>query len=158
MSEVSTAPPSPTMSFVRCISSECESVIDSPREEESEHTIEEKGIMWTVTRGTPPSLENLESSLTEVKALYRVKLGKDVDAVEEDGISWMVTRGAPPSIEKLESSLTEVKALYRAKFGKDVDAVEEDGISWLVTRGAPPSIEKLESSLTEVKALYRAKS
>merc|ERR1740120_347947 len=157
MSEVSTAPPSPTMSFVRCISSECESVIDSPREEESEHTIEEKGIMWTVTRGTPPSLEKLESTLTDVKALYRAKFGKDVDAVEEDGISWMVTRGAPPSIEKLESSLTEVKALYRAKFGKDVDGeyvVEQDGISWMVTRGAPPSIEKLESSLTEVKALY----
>merc|ERR1740120_691690 len=91
MSEVSTAPPSPTMSFVRCISSECESVIDSPREEESEHTIEEKGISWTVTRGSPPSIEKLESSLTDVKALYRAKFGKDVDGenvVEQDGISW----------------------------------------------------------------------
>merc|ERR1712238_587630 len=96
--------------------------------------------------------EKLESSPTEVKALYKAKLGKDVDAedsdseesehvVEKDGISWAVTRGAPPSIEKLESCLTEVKALYKAKFGKDVEvedsdsegsehAVEEVGISW----------------------------
>merc|ERR1740139_1002741 len=124
-----------------------------------------------VTRGASPSIEKLESSLTEVKALYKAKFGEDVDAeesehaVEKDGITWTVTRGASPSFEKLESSLTEVKALYKVKFGEDVDAedsdseesehaVEKDDITWTVTRGASPSIEKLESSLTEVKALY----
>merc|ERR1719203_2164788 len=71
MSEVSTAPPSPTMSFVRCISSECESAIDSPREEEeSEHVVEKEAICF--------------SSLTEVKALYKAKFGKDVEVEDSD--------------------------------------------------------------------------
>merc|ERR1712238_424725 len=121
--------------------------VEDSDSEESEHVVEKDGISWTVTRGAPPSIEKLESSLTEVKAFYKAKFGKDVDAeesehaVEKDGITWTVTRGASPSIEKLESSLTEVKALYKAKFGEDVDAeesehaVEKDGITWTVTRG-----------------------
>merc|ERR1719148_277215 len=141
MSEVSTAPPSPTMSFVRCISSERESVIDSEYgsailetaycsdSEEGEHAVEKEGIMWTVIRGAPPSIEKLESSLMDVKALIKAKFGKDVDAeasdnsegehaVEKEGIMWTVTRGAPPSIEKLESSLMDVKALYTGSLAR----------------------------------------
>merc|ERR550532_3160313 len=123
---------------------------------------EEDGIMWTVTRGAPPSISQLEDQLSDVKALYKAEFGEDVDSeceedeegsVEKDGVMWIVTRGAPPTMSQLEGQLSDVQALYEAKFGEDVDSegeedekdrVEKDGVMWIVTRGAPPTMSQLE--------------
>jgi hypothetical protein len=95
---------------------------------------EEDGVTWTVTRGAPPSMTQLEDRLSDVKALYKAKFGEDFDAedgedeggdAEEAGVTWTVTRGAPPSMSQLEDRLSDVKALYKAKFGDD-----KHGVMW----------------------------
>merc|ERR1712224_1070167 len=113
-------------------------------EEDEEETkyVEKDGLKWVVTRGSPPSMSQLEDQLAEVKSLYKAKYGEDVDEeeeedveeeedeqetkyVEKNGIKWVVTRGSPPSMSGLEDQLAEVKSLYKAKYGEDVDDEEE---------------------------------
>jgi len=148
---------------------------DSEDEEDGEGTVEKDGVLWTIARGLPPTISQLEDHLSDVKALYRAKFGEDVDSedreddkdtVEKDGVVWTIARGAPPTISQLEDCLSDVKALYRAKFGVDADSkddedgegtVEKDGVVWTIARGAPPTISQLEDCLADVKALYRAK-
>jgi hypothetical protein len=110
-----------------------EDVDDEDEEDEDEQeTVEKDGIKWVVTRGSPPTMSQLEDRLGDVKALYKAKFGEDVDdedeededeqeTVEKDGINWVVTRGSPPSMSQLEDKLAEVKALYAKKFGESVD-------------------------------------
>eukprot|EP00928_Gymnodinium_smaydae_P020498 TRINITY_DN1791_c0_g1_i4.p1 TRINITY_DN1791_c0_g1~~TRINITY_DN1791_c0_g1_i4.p1 ORF type:complete len:472 (+),score=100.80 TRINITY_DN1791_c0_g1_i4:103-1416(+) len=146
--------------------------------------VEEKyadGVMWTVTRGRPLSLETLSEKLDDVKELLERKCGP---AFMDD------FRGVPPSYETLEAKLDEVKALFNVQYGQDVDddcdeddldddqsieyedgikyivthgagpqpgKVEEkfvDGINWIVTRGRPLSADSLFERLDEVKELY----
>merc|ERR1719265_2531902 len=152
-------------------------------DEDEAKYVEKDGIKWVVTRGTPPTMSQLEEQLAEVKSLYKAKYGEDVDdeeeeeeddqeakCVEKDGIKWVVTRGSPPTLSQLEGRLAEVKSLYKAKYGGDVDEeeeededdqeakyVEKDGLKWIVTRGSPPTVSQLEGRLAEVKSLYKAK-
>merc|ERR1719335_910921 len=123
--------------------------LDDEEEEEDEQAdedetkyVEKDGITWTVTRGRPKTVSELEDMLTEVKSLYKMKYGEDVDDeeeeedeqadehrtkyVEKDGMTWVVTRGRPPTTSQLEDSLAEVKALYRTKYGEDLDDEEEE--------------------------------
>jgi len=102
--------------------------------EDDEGSVEKAGVRWTVTRGAPPSMSQLEDSLLDVKAMYEMKFGESVDSEdkkadegsdETDGVMWTVNRGAPPSISQLEKSLFAVKALYEAKYGEHVCAEEE---------------------------------
>jgi predicted phosphodiesterase len=152
-------------------------VDDEDEESENEQeTVEKDGMKWVVTRGSPPTMSQLEDRLADVKALYKAKFGEDVDdededeqdTVEKDGIKWVVTRGSPPTMSQLDDRLADVKALYKAKFGEDVDdedeeeedeseTVEKDGIKWVVTRGSPPTMSQLDDRLADVKALYKAK-
>merc|ERR1712159_782457 len=113
-------------------------------EQADEHetkNVEKDGVMWTVTRGRPPTVSQLEDQLAEVKSLYKTKYGEDVDDeeeeeeeqadehetkyVEKDGITWTVTRGRPPTTSQLEDMLAEVKSMYAMKYGEDVDDEEE---------------------------------
>merc|ERR1712224_280066 len=101
--------------------------------------VEKDGLKWVVTRGSPPSMSQLEDQLADVKSLFKAKYGEDVDDeedeeedeeetkyVEKDGLKWVVTRGSPPSMSKLEDSLAEVKSLYKAKYGEDLDDEEAE--------------------------------
>merc|ERR1719487_94620 len=104
--------------------------------------VEKDGVTWAVTRGRPPTTPELEDHLAEVKALYKMKYGKDVDDeedddeeqthehetnyVENDGIMCAVTRGRPPMMSELEDKLAEVKSLYKRKYGEDVDDEEDE--------------------------------
>merc|ERR1719326_2525473 len=128
--------------------------LDDDEDEEEEEAdeqetkyVEKDGVTWTVTRGRPPTMSQLEDQLAEVKSLYKMKYGEDVDDeedeedeqanehqtnyVEKDGISWVVTRGRPPTMIQLEDQLAEVKSLYKAKYGEDMydEEDEEDGSS-----------------------------
>ena len=40
--------------------------------------------MWTVTRGTLPSVPQLEDNLSNVKALYKVQFSRDIDRQDSD--------------------------------------------------------------------------
>merc|ERR1719316_2243917 len=94
---------------------------DMDDEEADEHEtkyVEKDGISWVVTRGRPPTMSHLEDQLAEVKSLYKMKFGEDVDDeedeedeqadehaiqyVEKDGVTWEVTRGHPPTLPQLE--------------------------------------------------------
>merc|ERR1712193_230013 len=103
--------------------------------------VEKDGVTWEVTRGRPPTMSQLEDKLVEVKSLYKMKYGEDVDDedeeeeqveeheiqhVEKDGVKWELTRGRPPTMSKLEAMLAEVKSLYKTKYGEDVDDEEEE--------------------------------
>merc|ERR1719487_974323 len=104
--------------------------------------VEKDGISWVVTRGRPPTMSQLDDQLAEVKSLYKMKYGEDVDDeddeedeqadehdtkyVELDGISWVVTRGRPPTMAHLEDQLAEVKSLYKTKYGEDVDDEDDE--------------------------------
>merc|ERR1719464_2505595 len=108
--------------------------LDSEEREDDGSSVDKDGTLWTVTRGAPPSMTQLEDRLSDVKALYKAMFGEDLDSeeeeddnrnVEKDGAMWTVTRGAPPSMPQLEDRLSDVKALYKARFGEDVDS--EDG-------------------------------
>merc|ERR1711937_32753 len=66
--------------------------VDDEEEEEddAEETkyVEKDGLKWVVTRGSPPSMSQLEDQLAQVKSLYKAKYGEDVDeeeSEEEDG-------------------------------------------------------------------------
>merc|ERR1712217_963580 len=123
------------LSYVRALyeAKFCEDV-DSEDREEDEGKVEKDGVPWIATRGVPPSISQLEESLSDAKALYEAKFGKDVHtedgeydegSVEKAGVRWTVKRGAPPSISQLEKSLFAVKALYEAKYGEHLCAEEE---------------------------------
>eukprot|EP00928_Gymnodinium_smaydae_P046403 TRINITY_DN30911_c0_g1_i1.p1 TRINITY_DN30911_c0_g1~~TRINITY_DN30911_c0_g1_i1.p1 ORF type:complete len:447 (-),score=81.61 TRINITY_DN30911_c0_g1_i1:290-1630(-) len=140
------------------------------------------GVMWTVTRGRPLSIEKLSEQLDEVKEMLDRKCGP---------ILTSDVRGAPPSYDALEMKLQEVKALFNIKYGQDVDEDADDaddldddqsivyedgvkyivthgagpqpstvevkfvdGINWVVTRGRSPSVDTLLERLEEVKRLY----
>merc|ERR1712134_81771 len=103
--------------------------VDDEEDEEEEQAenhaiqcVEKDGVTWEVTRGRPPTMSQLEDQLAEVKSLYKMKFGEDVDDeedeqaneheakyVEKDGISWVVTRGIAPTMSQLEDQLAEVK-------------------------------------------------
>merc|ERR1712217_703819 len=51
--------------------------------EDDEGSVEKDGVMWTVKRGAPPSISQLEKSLFAVKALYEAKYGEHICAEEE---------------------------------------------------------------------------
>merc|ERR1712003_513206 len=118
----------------------------------------EDSIIWNVTGGATPSTEQLEDSLSDVKALFKAKFGQDVDDSdtdsEEDGITWTVTRGVAPSAEQLESHLSDVKALFKAKFGQDLDNSDTDSEERNGTGAAALSAEQLGRSLAEVTAKH----
>merc|ERR1712167_395704 len=116
-------------------------------EQANEHNtklVEKDGVTWTVTRGYPPTMSQLDDKLAEVKSLYKTKYGEDVDDEEEeeeeqahehetklaekDGVTWAVTRGCPPTTSQLEDKLAEVKSLYKKKlkYAEDVDDEEEE--------------------------------
>merc|ERR1719507_2820891 len=108
--------------------------VDSEEREDDDANVDKDGAIWTVTRGAPPSMTQLEDRLSDVKALYKARFGEDVDFeereeedsnVDKDGVIWTVTRGSPPSMTQLEDRLSDVKALYKAKVGEPVDAEEE---------------------------------
>merc|ERR1719213_1474628 len=109
-------------------------------------SMSKNGITWAVTRGRPPTMLELEDKLAEVKSLYKMKYGEDVDneedddeeqlterkteCVDKDGLTWVVTRGRPPTMSELEDKLAEVKSLYKTKYGEDMDD-EEDEEWWI---------------------------
>eukprot|EP00933_Yihiella_yeosuensis_P005205 TRINITY_DN109680_c0_g1_i1.p1 TRINITY_DN109680_c0_g1~~TRINITY_DN109680_c0_g1_i1.p1 ORF type:complete len:710 (-),score=205.04 TRINITY_DN109680_c0_g1_i1:396-2525(-) len=154
--------------------------------QQSRYAYDEDGTLWTQTVGTgflkDHRIERLEYQLAEVREMYKVKYGEDVDeetnaektsfSYDEDGSLWVGTvgTGVPTDqrIEKLENQLAEVKDLYKQKYGEDVDtddrsrfAYDEAGTLWVQTigTGVPTDqrIEKLENKLAEVKDLYREK-
>merc|ERR1712193_387914 len=53
--------------------------VDDEEEEEddAEETkyVEKDGLKWVVTRGSPPSMSQLDDQLAQVKSLYRAKYG-----------------------------------------------------------------------------------
>merc|ERR1719453_1166840 len=67
-----------------------EDVDDEEAEEEEqadEHEtkyVEKDGLTWTVIRGRPPTMSQLEDKLADVKSLYKTKFGEDVDDEEEE--------------------------------------------------------------------------
>jgi len=162
-SVASSSMPAFPLGFVRMTSFELESVADEwnciEEEDESDenseeswprsaaHTIEqfeeeeavelanEESNFWSVTRGAAPSTEQLDTRLSDVKALFKAKFGEDVDedSDNEDSIVWSVTRGAAPTTEQLDTRLSDVKALFKAKFGEDVDECAEDSIGTATT-------------------------
>merc|ERR1719420_1016404 len=119
-----------------------EDLDDEEEEDEDDQDakyVEKDGMKWIVTRGSPPTMSQLEDRLAEAKFLYKAKYGEDVDDeeeeeedeqetkyVEKDGMKWVVTRGIPPTVSQLEDQLAEVKSLYKAKFGEDFDDEEEE--------------------------------
>merc|ERR1719408_860646 len=122
-----------------------EDVDDEEDEQADEHEtkyVEKDGISWVVTRGSPPTMSQLEDQLAEAKSMYKMKYGEDVDDeedeedeqpnehqtnyVEKDGISWVVTRGRPPTMSQLDDQLAEVKSLYKTKYGEDVDDEDDE--------------------------------
>merc|ERR1719464_1053281 len=80
--------------------------LDSEEREDDGNSVDKDGTLWTVTRGAPPSMTQLEDRLSDVKALYKAKFGEDFDSeeteddsssVDKEGTIWTVTRGSPPS-------------------------------------------------------------
>merc|ERR1719473_500801 len=60
---------------------------DEEEEQADEHEtryVEKDGLTWTVTRGRPPTMSQLEDKLADVKSLYKTKFGEDVDDEEEE--------------------------------------------------------------------------
>merc|ERR1711937_953499 len=138
---------------------------ESEEEDDERDTtcVEKDGLKWVVTRGSPPSMSQLEDQLAQVKSLYKAKYGEDVDEeeadeeeeeeeyeeeikyVEKDGLKWVVTRRSPPSMSQLEDRLAEVKSLYKAKYDEDVDDEEEEDETKYVD-----GFSQLEDKLREV--------
>jgi len=145
---------------------------------------DEEGMLWikTTGRGPAPTISVLEEKMEEVKGLYRLKYGRDVDDEEkgevsefdEDGMLWVKTvgRGPSPTLSALEEKLEEVKSMYKMKTGHDVDSpgeLEEEpepeyeydlqGTPWIKTvgRGIPPQVWELEWKLAQVKFLFKKK-
>eukprot|EP00913_Durusdinium_trenchii_P031031 g29063.t1 len=117
-------------------------------------------------------IEKLEQKLAEVKELYRLKYGDEVDTedanahYDEDGTPWIQFVGTGVAkdqrVERLEQMLSTVKDLYSQKYGRDVDVeYDADGTAWTVTEGTGVPrdcrVERLEQKLAEVKELYRLK-
>ncbi|CAE7215404.1 unnamed protein product [Symbiodinium sp. CCMP2592] len=150
-----------------------------PVENETEKLHEQDGDghgpVWRVIRGThvPTDyrLTRLSQKLAEVKQLYEVKYGVDLDteeAVQYDvqGTPWLEIRGTgcprDMRVERLEQMLENVKGLYTESYGRDVDTeYDADGTPWSVTEGTGVSrdcrVERLEQKLAEVKQLYEVK-
>merc|ERR1711957_567933 len=111
-------------------------------EDVDEDSDDEDSMVRIVTRGAAPTTEQLETRLSDVKALFKAKFGEDVDddSDDEDSMVRIVTRGAAPTTEQLDTRLSDVKALFKAKFGEDVDedsdTEDSSSPSWTVTRGA----------------------
>merc|ERR1719375_1973452 len=59
---------------------------EEEEEEDEEETkcVEKDGLKWVVTRGSPPSMSQLEDQLAEVKSLYKAKYGEDFDDDEDE--------------------------------------------------------------------------
>jgi len=54
---------------------------EAEEEEDEQETkyVEKDGLKWIVTRGSAPSMSQLEDRLAEVKSLYKAKYDEDVD-------------------------------------------------------------------------------
>eukprot|EP00439_Symbiodinium_sp_Y106_P039892 s7044_g4.t2 len=142
------------------------------------------GTPWTVTEGTGVPrdcrtgvprdcrVERLEQKLSEVKKLYELKYGVEIDAEDADihydgdGTPWVETQGTGSPrdmrLERLEQMLGNVKGLFAQKYGRDVDTeYDADGTPWTVTEGTGVPrdcrVERLEQKLSEVKKLYELK-
>lgn len=133
-SQPSTAPPSPLLDALALDSPcwgpalpgqapssfvlptiELDPVDDLFEEERSRNEVEMGGITRTVSRGAPPSVEQLEDGRLVVKILCDATCGEGMDVdEEEDDFAWTATRGAP-SVEVREDGLSAVKALRRAR-------------------------------------------
>jgi hypothetical protein len=121
------------------------------------------GVMWSISRGTAPSVDDLEFELAEVKQLFDTTFEES----KTRGV-WSVTCGEAPTLECLEGMLAEVKGLVPAgaptledleegletvknlfaeKYGDSVDG-------WSVVRGAAPCMADLEQQLADVKHLH----
>jgi len=189
MSQPSTAPSTPNFSFsaegdgvqhgifFRCISGT--STIDPVQEDEHEHD-DDGWEHWDQIALPPlPDMqydpeEALEDRLLEVKELFKLTFGKDVDdesdgaeyEYDADGTPWVKQVGTGPlTVTVLEDKLAEVKDLYKAKYGHDLDAdseeeyeYDEDGTAWIRTEGTGHlSVEVLEGNIAEVKELFKAR-
>jgi len=153
---------------------------DSSSEEESWPMLEpDQKMADLVCRGPAPTISSLEEKLEEVKGMYMLKYGRDVDEEDEKGQSyefdeegtlWIKTvgRGPAPTISSLEEKLEEVKEMYKEKYGRDVDdedekgqsyEFDEEGTLWIKTvgRGPAPTVSSLEAKLEEVKGMYKEK-
>ena len=141
-----------------------------------EEDAESDGPVWRVINGTGAPMDcrvaRLEQELAEVKKLYELKYGVEIDAedanveYDADGTPWVETRGTGSPrdmrLERLEHMLGNVKGLFAKKYGRDVDTeYDADGTPWTVTEGTGVPrdcrVERLEQKLTEVKKLYELK-
>ncbi|CAE7727430.1 unnamed protein product, partial [Symbiodinium pilosum] len=117
---------------------------------DKENATDRDGLVWNVIHGTGAPKDcrvaRLEQKLAQVKQLYELKYGADVESDDEDvqfdqdGTPWIETRGtgSPQDmrLERLEQMLADVKGLYAAKYGRDVDIEHDaDGTPWTVTEG-----------------------
>ena len=141
-----------------------------------EDVAESDGPVWKVIKGTgiPKDCRifRLEQKLSEVKKLYELKYGVEIDAedasvqYDADGTPWVETRGTGSPrdmrLERLEHMLGNMKVLFTQKYGRDVDTeYDADGTPWTVTEGTGVPrdcrVERLEQKLSEVKKLYELK-
>lgn len=140
----------------------------------SEYECDDEGTPWIKTVGTGPlNVGVLEGRLAEVKELYKLKYGDEVDEsdagyeheYDHEGTPWIKIVGTGPlNVGVLEEYLAEAKELYKLKFGKEVDEFDagseyeydQEGTRWIKTVGTGPlTMEVLEERLAEVKDLYR---
>merc|ERR1719386_495367 len=92
--------------------------------DEAEHReYDADGTPWTKTVGhVVPTQEKLEVMLGEVKDMYKLKYGADVDDKDvehdTDGTPWVTIVGQQAATQdRLEEMLDEVNELYTAKYG-----------------------------------------
>ncbi|CAE7475319.1 unnamed protein product [Symbiodinium sp. CCMP2456] len=149
--------------------------VENETEKLQEPDTDGEGPVWKVIRGThvPTDcrLTRLSQKLAEVKQLYEVNYGVEVDAEESvqydaQGTPWLEIRGTgcpkDMRVERLEQMLENVKGLYAESYGRDVDTeYDADGTPWSVTEGTGVPrdcrVERLEQKLAEVKQLYEVK-
>ena len=143
---------------------------------DEENATDRDGLVWNVIHGTGAPKDcrvaRLEQKLAQVKQLYELKYGADIESDDEDvqfdqdGTPWIETRGTGSPrdmrLERLEQMLGQVKGLYAAKYGRDVDIEHDaDGTPWTVTEGTGvPNdcrVARLEQKLAQVKQLYELK-
>ena len=70
--------------------------------------------MWMATRGTAPTPTELETGLSDSKAMFEARFGKDTDDNHKaDEPAGAATCGAAPKPAELETGLPDVKPCSR---------------------------------------------
>ena len=117
------------------------------RDVDQEHDAD--GATWIMTEGTGVPrdcrVERLELKLVEVKQLYMLKCGADVDEDADahddaDGTPGIQTSGTgTPTdgrVDLLETKQSSGKDMYFQEYGRDVDQEHDaDGTTWIMTEG-----------------------